>query len=320
LNPPNWPAPLDVPTHRDLVDNEDYFRLGGQLGVETKRGCGRPCVYCIDPLAKGRRHRLRSPAAVAEEIAGLAARGLDVLHFCDPEFNLPFRHAEQVCDELIQRKLAERVRWYAYLAVLPFSGTLANKMARAGCAGINFTSDAADPTMLASYRQPHRLEHLQQAVSVCREHGIAVMLDMLLGGPGETPETLATTVREFQRIDPDCAGAALGIRVYPGTPIESIFAGEGPAEDHPGLRRRYGGPVNLMYPTFFISPLLGGSPGKLVRELIGDDPRFFPPLDDAADCEPGEDHNYSENQQLVEAIARGERGAYWQILRNLRDR
>jgi hypothetical protein len=32
------------------------------------------------------------------------------------------------------------------------------------------------------------------------------------------------------------------------------------------------------------------------------------------------DHNYSDNIQLVEAIAKGERGAYWDILKKIRDR
>ena len=53
-NPPAWPPELQIPTARDGVDNETYFRRGGQIGVETKRGCPRPCSYCADPLAKGR--------------------------------------------------------------------------------------------------------------------------------------------------------------------------------------------------------------------------------------------------------------------------
>ena len=45
------------------------------------------------------------------------------------------------------------------------------------------------------------------------------MFDLLLGGPGETPETAADTVEVVKQVAPDCVGAALGIRLYPGTAI-----------------------------------------------------------------------------------------------------
>jgi radical SAM superfamily enzyme YgiQ (UPF0313 family) len=243
-----------------------------------------------------------------------------VLHLCDPEFNLPPHHAEDFCDELIRRGLGRRVRWYAYLAVLPFSAELARRMRRAGCVGINFTSDSAHPAMLAAYGHRHGEEDLVRAVRLCRENGIAVMLDMLLGGPGETPETVKETIEAFKEINPDCAGAALGVRIYPGTPLASIVAAQGPMEINPNIRRRYDGPVALLRPTFYVSSALGEQPARLVRELIGRDERFFAPREES--CAAGEaamsDHNYNENQALSEAIRAGERGAYWDILRRLR--
>jgi len=320
VNLPAWPSSLRVPTARDCVANETYFRRGGQIGVETKRGCPRQCSYCADPLAKGRVHRLRDPAEVAEEVALLADRGLDVLHVCDAEFNLPLEHALAVCDALIARRLGDRVRWYAYLAVVPFLGELADRMRRAGCVGINFTSDSTHPQMLATYRQPHRREDLIQAVTNCRTYGIAVMLDLLLGGPGETPETAAETVASIKSMAPDCAGAALGVRIYPGTQMETLVAEEGPLENNPGVRRHYAGPIDLLRPTFYISPALGERPARLVRDLIGDDPRFFPPEEDAGGAgeSAASDHNYNANRALIDAIAAGARGAYWDILRKLR--
>jgi tryptophan 2-C-methyltransferase len=319
-NPPAWPQQISVASPRDLVDNATYFRRGGQIGIETKRGCRRRCIYCVDPVAKGDTYRRRAPAEVAQEFETLWAAGIDVIHLCDAEFNLPAKHAEQVCDALIERGLGERVRWYAYLAVVPLPETLVCRMQRAGCVGINFTSDAAHPAMLASYAHTHRRGDLEHAVRICRKHGIAVMLDMLLGGPGETPETLAETIRVFQHIDPDCAGAALGVRVYPGTPLASLLLAAGPLESNPNLRRRETGPVDLLQPTFYISTHLGCRPASLVRELIGDDPRFFPPQEDlSADHPPRQDgHNYNQNQVLLDAISSGYRGAYWDILRRMR--
>ncbi len=202
-NRPAWPERLDVSPRRNVVDNRTYLRRGGQIGVETKRGCGRKCIYCADPLAKGGAFRLRDSAGVADEVEALLAQGVDVLHLCDAEFNLPIDHARAVCDELARRRLDDRLRWYAYMAVTPLDADLLDRMRRAGCVGINFTADAADADMLATYGHPHRREDLGRAVRLCRQNGIAVMLDMLLGGPGETPESVAQTIEWFKQIDTD---------------------------------------------------------------------------------------------------------------------
>jgi len=354
-NPPAWPETLSVPTARDFVDNVTYFRRGGQIGVETRRGCNRQCIYCADPLAKGAAARLRDPAEVADEIESLLVQGVDVLHLCDSEFNIPGHHARAICEELIRRRLGDRVRWYAYLAVVPFDAELAGAMRRAGCVGINFTGDSASAAMLATYRQPHRQDDLARAVQACRQAGIAVMIDLLLGGPGETPQTVAETIEFVRRIGPDCAGAALGVRLYPGTAIVEMLAAEGPLEGNPAIHRRYEGPIDLLKPNFYVSPALGEEPARLVRDLIAGDPRFFEPADPGPRSglavwggrvaaagrsdvptpqvqsggwgkaersprggDPYADYNYNENQPLVDAIAAGARGAYWDILRRLR--
>ncbi len=319
-NAPAWPDRLTVPTTRDLVDNAEYFRLGGQIGIETKRGCNRQCSYCVDPLAKGPTVRLRSPAEVADEMDALLRQGIDVFHLCDAEFNLPPDHARNVCDELIRRGLGSRCRWYAYLAVVPFDADLAGRMAQAGCVGINFTSDSANAAMLSVYGQPHRQEDLLAAIQHCRHHGIAVMCDLLLGGPGETVETVTESIRFFQQAGPDCVGTALGLRLYPRTRIAAVVAREGPLESNPSIRRHYDGAVDLLCPTFYISAALGDRPARLVRDLIAGDQRFFEPEEEVSSGDQPDvrgDHNYNANQVLADAIRTGARGAYWDILRKL---
>lgn len=317
VNEPAWPADLSLPIRRNMVDNRTYFARGGQIGFETKRGCNRLCLYCADPLSKGSIPRSRKPAEIADEIESLLGQQIDVLHTCDAEFNVPRSHAMAVCEELNRRSLGERVRWYTYLAVTPFDAEMAAAMRKAGCVGINFTGDSASERMLATYRQPHRSEDLANAVRLCRENGIKVMIDLLLGGPGETPQTAAETIDFIKRINPDCAGTSMGIRIYPGTGMVDAVQAEGPLETNPGLRRKYAGPVDFFRPTFYISPGLGPNPAKVVKDLIAGDERFFEPMAEQPDAE-ATDHNYNDNSELADAIAAGARGAYWDILSQLR--
>ena len=95
--------------NRKLSNNSLYFRLGGQIGIETKRGCPGKCIYCADPLAKGARTRLRRPESVADEIEALVAAGATAFHICDSEFNRPYAHAEAVLREIIRRKLGKKI-------------------------------------------------------------------------------------------------------------------------------------------------------------------------------------------------------------------
>jgi tryptophan 2-C-methyltransferase len=304
-NPPDWKAPADLPPmSRSWVDNRRYFRLGGQAGFETKRGCSRRCIYCADPIAKGNRVRLRPPAAVAHELEQLIRQGIDVLHTCDGEFNLPENHALEICREMVRRGLGNKLRWYAYCSPLPFSRELAALMRAAGCVGINFGTDNGDEAMLKRLGRDFGPADILNAARRAREQGISVMLDLLLGSPGETWESIERTVRLMRHAGPDCVGVSLGVRVYSGTALAAqatsgklaggLSAGKDPFD-----------------PLFFLEPAIAPFVYDRLNAMIGDDNRFlfFDP------SRPKQNYNYNSNRRLVEAIQQGARGAFWDILR-----
>jgi radical SAM superfamily enzyme YgiQ (UPF0313 family) len=289
---------------RRWVDNTRYFKEGGQAGFETKRGCSSPCIYCADPVAKGNQIRTRLPGAVGNELSSLLEQGIDHLHTCDSEFNLPYEHALEVCREIIRRGLGGRLRWYAYCSPAPFSQELARMMRKAGCVGINFGTDSADAEMLRRLRRDFSPEDIAQTVSWCKETGIAVMLDLLLGSPGESKESLIRTIERMKLMNPERVGVAVGVRVYPGTELaRRVKSGVG----QEGLV----GGGKITEPLFFLEPAVAPFIFNLLDELIGRDRRFF--FYDPS--RPEQNYNYNANQRLAEAIRKGYRGAYWDILR-----
>jgi len=280
---------------RRWADNRRYFREGGQAGFETKRGCTGGCVYCADPVAKGKQTRARAPEAVADEIERLLSLGIDHLHTCDSEFNMPPWHALAVCREFERRGLGEKLRWYAYCAPSPFSPELAVAMRRAGCVGINFGTDSGDEAMLRRLGRCYAPEDILNATRWSKETGMTVMLDLLLGAPGESRESLTRTIELMKRVGPDVAGVSVGVRLYPGTSLaEQLGAGQDTSQ-----------------PVFHLEPAVAPFVFDLLDALIGDDPRFlyFDPN------RPERNYNYNANQRLTEAIRKGHRGAYWDILR-----
>jgi radical SAM superfamily enzyme YgiQ (UPF0313 family) len=171
----------DLPRTRSLVDNARYFREGGQAGFETKRGCNMNCVYCADPVSKGRHVRLRSPKLVVEELRCLLNQGIHHFHTCDCEFNIPGEHAKDVCREIIKSGIAESIRWYAYCSILPFDDEMADLFKRAGCAGVDFGADSGNDEMLRRLGREFRQVDLINTAALCHKHKIPFMYDLLIG-------------------------------------------------------------------------------------------------------------------------------------------
>jgi radical SAM superfamily enzyme YgiQ (UPF0313 family) len=297
---------------RELVDNQHYFAKGGQIGIETKRGCNRRCVYCVEPLIKGRKVRLRKPEDVVDEMESLAERGINVFHINDSEFNLSVAHPLALCDAIIRRNLASKIQWYAYGMPRPFPDELAAAMKAAGCVGMNFGVDSASEKMLKILRRTFSPAHIERAVETAKHHGLEHIIELLFGAPGETKDTVRETIEFIKRIDPERVSVTVGLRIFPGTELEQMIRAEGLNGTNPNLHGHIDGNGDLLHPVFYLPTSLGPDPQKFVAELIGNDPRFFGANDSL--------FNYNANDALVEAIAQGERGAYWSILKRLEKR
>ena len=190
----------------------------------------------------------------------------------------------------------------------------AGAMRRAGCVGVNFGADSGSDAQLKRLGRGYTAQAIAAAVKACKKAGLIVMLDLLFGGPDETPETCAETINFVKSLPVDCAGAPVGVRLYPGTPLSRSVLAAGPLPQNPHLHGATEGNESLLAPVFYVDQALGADPAALIIDLIGGDERFFPP----AATRDLRDYNYNENTVLVEAIANGARGAYWHILHQLR--
>jgi radical SAM superfamily enzyme YgiQ (UPF0313 family) len=282
------------------------------VGFETKRGCDQTCYYCADPVAKGRQIRLRNPQDVAAELEGLWEKGVSSFHTCDSEFNIPEDHALDVCKEMVKRKLGNRVQWYAYATPAPFSEELALWMKRAGCVGIDFGVDSGDERMLQNLGRRHSLADIGELAVRCHRHGFAFMFDLLLGGPGENRKTIAKTIHLMKKLNPSRVGISLGIRLYTGTHFGTVLGNQ----MHSSKEGFFGEPSETMLkPLYYLSPDLGEDIQDYIGGLVRGDNRFF--FGGSEDIE--EDYNYNDNSRLVQALQKGYKGAFWDILRRIEE-
>lgn len=312
--PPGMADLSETPARgRAFVDNARYFAEGGMVAIETKRGCNRSCIYCVEPGVKGRKVRLRPPALAVDEMERLADRGLDAFHINDSEFNLDVEHAHAFCDEIRRRgDLARRIRWYAYGMPHPFPQQLADAMIAAGCAGMNFGVDSADDHILRTIRRTFRRRHIVQMIETCRTAGLLSMIELLFGFPEETYETAENSIRFMQACDAPLVSLTAGIRVFPGTVMAEIVAREGLSTANPNLHGAIEGNEQMLEPLFYLPSRLGPDFVGAISRLVAGDSRFLPMNSPIM--------NYDDNGILVEEIAKGARGAYWDILNRWRKR
>jgi radical SAM superfamily enzyme YgiQ (UPF0313 family) len=301
-------------SRRDAIDNLRYFREGGMVGFETKRGCSQKCTFCADPLSKGRVVRSRDPGDVAEELSRLYQKGIDHFHTCDSEFNVPEEQAIRVCEEIVKKGLGERIYWYAYASPTPFSRELAQWMKRAGCVGIDFGVDHGHEGMLECLGRSHHAKDIEEAVKLSRGMGFTVMCDLLLGATGETRETIAETIDLMKKISPDRVGISLGVRLYRGTALtERVVMEEGLGVENRNLHGAIRENERILQPIFYLPASLGEEVEEYIERQIEGDPRFL--LGNRKDVQ--RNYNYNQNSRLMEAIKQGYRGAFWDILRRV---
>lgn len=232
--PETLPAPK---LHRWVENFAPYLRGDAGYPVQTKRGCPLKCTYCTYGRIEGVRYRFLSPNAIADEIEGALARGIRDFEFVDSTFNLPTKHALEVLQTLRDRRLHAN---YIGTGLNPrqLPDELLAAMRELGFRSVILTAESASDVMLASYEKNYRRDRLFAAAEALQRHDIRALWVFLLGGPGETPETVEQTLSFIAQSvpSPNAVYITSGIRIYPGSPIgDELDRGRLSAES---LRRR----------------------------------------------------------------------------------
>ncbi|MCH2185575.1 radical SAM protein [Myxococcota bacterium] len=256
---------------RSLVDPRHY-EVHGIEGVQTKRGCPLSCMYCTYPLIEGKVGRARKPGAVAEEFLGLVEGGRRVEHvfIVDSVFNLPRRHAKEVCQALIERSVS--IPWTCYANPLGFDEALAQLMKDAGCAGMEIGSDSGTDKQLLALKKGFTTDDIRSMSRMAKSVALPDCHTFLLGTPGEGLDDVRRTldfiidldpfgailmawVDDYEMLDAELAIERQRLREavlelldshkseFPWWSIPSIGANYDPALFHMLRRRGYHGPL-----------------------------------------------------------------------------
>jgi len=219
----------EIPNHRmwTWLDFREYAKRSGPLQIQSRRGCAFKCTYCNYPSIEGEKYRQKPPGQVADEIATMAREfpGASI-EFVDNTFNVPLKYCISVLDAIIERNIGASLGTNGFNPRAT-SIELMEKMEKAGFTQVLITPEVANDVMLDRLQKGFTMKHLRKAVEH-RRHLLTLgskmewMWVFLLGGPGETKETMQETFRFIHEEIPknDMIFVQVGLRVYPNTPLQ----------------------------------------------------------------------------------------------------
>lgn len=246
---PSPPAPVMNGFHRyfdpGYAHLPFYLKFSGMLNIQTKRGCPFRCIYCTYPHIEGHRLNLVNPESAADSARALQDAGAKYFFVTDSVFNADIEHSLKVADQF--RIKGVSIPWGAFLAPLQMPDTYLRTLARAGLTHAEFGTESLSDRVLHAYGKPFRRDQILQAHERALEAGLHVAHYFLLGGPGESPGTLESTLCHIDKLKKSVLFLFCGMRIYPHTRLFDRAVNEGLITPD----------QNLLEPVFYQSPDIG---------------------------------------------------------------
>lgn len=284
-----------------FVDSEKYYNVGGVCSLQTKRGCGLGCIFCTYPVIEGKCFRLRKVSKIIEEIKyRVEINNMTYFYFVDSILNIPWKHMDSLCDEIIKNKLD--IKWFSYVSPEGFTEKRLKNMMDSGCDGIWFSVDTCSAEMLVNMEKGYDINTIENAINICRENNIKYNLVLLLGGPGETNDTLNETFDFLEKYDPNLAVILYGLRIYPGTKLYDIALSEGIITND----------TDLLKPIFYISDKVKDTIIDTIKFRCVDHPNWYATPETWS--RQDKIKNILLEKKVEDLYKSGERGPFWAIV------
>jgi radical SAM superfamily enzyme YgiQ (UPF0313 family) len=221
------------------------------------------CSYCSTAAIEGRRLRKRRPEESIDNLARFVDGGFGRFFFVDNTFNLPPAYAEAICDKIIGRGL--EIEWRCIFYPRRTGERLVEKMARAGCLELSLGFESGSEKILKNLNKKFTPEEVRRVSALIKRHSIRQMGFLLLGGPGETRETVLESLEFADSLNLDSVKVTQGIRIYPHTRLAKTALAEGIIDSED----------DLLHPSFYMAPGLKEWLRRTVEAWAADRPHWL---------------------------------------------
>jgi len=142
--------------------------------------------------------------------------GVTTLTFIDDTFNVPKERFRELLRMMIRNNYG--FKWNSFYRSDHGDEHTIELMAQAGCEGVFLGVESGSDAMLTRMNKTARRRHYQTAIPLLKAAGISTHANVIVGFPGETPETAEETAELIEEAKPDFFRAQLWYE-DPVTPI-----------------------------------------------------------------------------------------------------
>ena len=220
-----------------------YLKMGNIGSIQTKRGCTHKCVYCSYPILEGSSIRCRDPQTVVDDIQMLIdTHKAKYIFFTDSVFNDDQKHYLDVVREMAKRGIS--TPWTAFFKPEKLDDEIIALMKQTGLKAAELGSDASTDTTLRRLGKSFLFKDIIECNDTFVRSGIATAHYYMFGCPGETRETVLEGIENIKNLKKTVSFIFMGIRILPGTGLESIARKQGILSSG----------QDLLEPVYYISP------------------------------------------------------------------
>jgi len=203
-----------------------YWKKSGMLNVQTKRGCPYNCIYCTYPLIEGKKVRTLNTDKIIDTLKKLYyQKGIDYIFFTDSVFNISNNYNYELAEKIIASGI--KISWGGYFTFTHLDENLLKILKKSGLKHVEFGTEAISDTTLKTYGKNFTVNDVLEKSALCNKLEIDYAHFLILGGYGETNQTINETFENSKRIENSVFFSYIGMRIYPGTKLQQYAIQEG---------------------------------------------------------------------------------------------
>ncbi|MBI4778773.1 B12-binding domain-containing radical SAM protein [Candidatus Desantisbacteria bacterium] len=219
--------PVEKHLYTDTLGRRSRKR---SLEVLTSRGCPFKCTFCATHPVFGYKWLARFAENIILEIKQLiAAYSVEHINFIDDNISLDSGRMDSLLDQLIRENLG--ITWSAVsgLRISTLNKEILEKIKASGGIRINLAIESGDRVILDAMNKGLDIEKIKEIVGICGKLGLNPRGYLMVGYPGETPESFLRSVRFCEELK--TAGMKTFIlsiaQPYPKTPLWEMCREQG---------------------------------------------------------------------------------------------
>ena len=177
---------LDGPMGGDVFAYNRRYEGDQSTVILSSRGCPYSCAFCAAP-ALASTVRYRSVDSVIGEMRYVIAKyGIRQFRFSDDLFTANKQRVLDMCKEIKWLDVA----WRVSARVNPLDYDMLVAMKEAGCKELSFGIESFDDDVLSLLSKRATADDNVRALQLCDEVGMGARMLLMVGTPGQTPETI----------------------------------------------------------------------------------------------------------------------------------